>query len=94
MPGKPHTIEYLEVAVKKDIAALPKSAKDVIKKAIENCLPLGSIRFGKPLRHTLKGYRRLRVGHYRVVYRIIQSQSTVVVTAIQLRHDVYKQLLP
>jgi len=89
MPGNKHfKIEYLDSVVKKDIAALPKSAKALIKEAIETRLTLDPIGFGKPLRYSLKGHRRLRVSDYRVVYRI--ENDTVIVVAIKHRKDVYE----
>lgn len=89
MPGNKHfKIEYLESVVKKDIAALPKTAKALIKEAIETRLTLDPIGFGKPLRYSLKGHRRLRVSDYRVVYRI--ENDTVIVVAIKHRKDVYE----
>lgn len=89
MPGnKFFKIEYLDSVVKKDIAALPKTAKELIKEAIETRLTLDPIGFGKPLRYSLKGHRRLRVSDYRVVYRI--ENDTVIVVAIKHRKDVYE----
>lgn len=48
--------------------------------------PIG---FGKPLRYSLKGHRRLRVSDYRVVYRIEEKTNTVLIIAIKHRRDVY-----
>ncbi|MES2504791.1 MAG: type II toxin-antitoxin system RelE/ParE family toxin [Myxococcota bacterium] len=45
---------------------------------------------GKPLRYSLKGHRRLRVGDYRVVYRIEPQNQTVVIIAIKHRKDIYE----
>ena len=44
-------------------------------------------RFGIPLRGTLKGYWKLRVGDYRVVYRV--SADEVWILAIRHRRTVY-----
>jgi mRNA interferase RelE/StbE len=46
------------------------------------------VSFGKPLRYSLKGYRRLRVSDYRIVYRI--EGATVVVIAIKHQKDAYE----
>ena len=92
MPGnKPYIIEYLETVVEDDIPNLPKSAKIMIKRAIEERLKLDPIGFGKPLRYSLKGHRRLRVSDYRVVYRIDTSTQTVIIVAIKHRKDVYEE---
>ena len=50
-----------------------------IKKAIEERLTLDPIGFGKPLRYSLKGHRRLRIGDYRVVYRIEPEKNNVLI---------------
>lgn len=88
--NKSYHVEYLESVVKEDIPSLPKSVKVTIKKAIEERLMLDPIGFGKPLRYSLKGHRRLRVGDYRVVYRIDPKQKLVIIVAIKHRKDVYE----
>ena len=85
-----YQIHYIEEVVKKHIPNLPLSAKTLIKRAIEERLTLDPIGFGKPLRYSLKGHRRLRVSDYRVVYRIESEISTVVIVAIKHRKDVYE----
>lgn len=92
MPGtEPFAIEYLEVVVKKDIPDLPKTAKLRIKKAIEERLATNPMAFGQPLRYSLQGYRRLRVGDYRVVYCIAAHIHKVQIVAIKHRKDIYSQ---
>lgn len=82
-----YNIEYLLKVISDDIPALPKIAKKQIKRAIEERLAVDPIGFGKPLRYSLKGLRRLRVGDYRVVYQI--EDNTVIISAIKHRKDVY-----
>ena len=92
MPGnKIYLIEYLETVVKNDIPDLPKTERSMIKKAIEERLMIDPIGFGKPLRYSLKGHRRLRVSDYRIVYRIEASVKTVIIIAIKHRKDVYEE---
>jgi len=91
MPGnKPYQAEYLTSVTKEDIPSLPKNIKKTIKKAIEERLMIDPIGFGKPLRYSLKGHRRLRVGDYRVVYRIDTEKQLVIIVAIKHRKDVYE----
>ena len=85
-----YSIEYLSNVVEDDIPALPKTAKVTIKKAIEERLMADPIGFGKPLKHNLKGLRRLRVGDYRVLYRIDDQKKLVIIIAIQHRKDIYE----
>ncbi len=44
--------------------------------------------FGEPLRRTLKGYWKLRVGDYRVIYKVIGI--TVLILRIGHRREVYE----
>jgi mRNA-degrading endonuclease RelE of RelBE toxin-antitoxin system len=90
-PGNNYSVEYLQVVVKNDIPDLPSSTRKQIKKAIEERLMIDPIGFGKPLRYSLKGHRRLRVGDYRVVYRIDPSHHKIIIIAIKHRKDVYDE---
>lgn len=87
--NKLFTIEYLTSVVEEDIPKLPSRMKTMIRKAIEERLSIDPIGFGKPLRYSLKGHRRLRVGDYRVVYRIEPDSHVVLIVTIKHRKDVY-----
>lgn len=78
-----YQIRYLEEVIRKHIPALSSSAKTLIKRAIEERLMNDPIGFGKPLRYSLKGHRRLRVSDYRIVYRIEPETKTVVVVDVE-----------
>jgi len=85
-----YTVKYLEVVVDKHIPSLPMSARPLIKRVIEERLMIDPVGFGKPLRYSLKGHRRIRVSDYRVVYRIEPDGHTVLVVAIKHRKDIYE----
>ena len=90
MPGnKLYEIHYLDSVVKEDIPNLATSAKELIRRAIEERLMIDPVGFGKPLRYSLKGHRRLRVSDYRIVYRIDPNEHTVIIIAIKHRREVY-----
>jgi len=89
MSGKLYVLEYYEKVVKPDIPSLPKTMRIRIKKAIEERLAVDPVSHGKPLQYALKGHRRLRVGDYRVVYRISSEQQVVVIVAIDHRKNIY-----
>ena len=76
--------------VKSDIAVLNESIKRRIKTAIEKRLVVSPHQYGKPLRKTLKGYWKMRVGDYRVVFKIVKDE--VRVFGIIHRKDVYKEV--
>ncbi len=81
-------IEYLQSVVGEDIPRLSGTAKIRVRKAIEEKLTTHPIEFGKPLRYSLKGARRLRVRDYRVIFQI-ESPSTVLILKIGHRREVY-----
>jgi mRNA interferase RelE/StbE len=83
-----YEIEYLESVVRRDIPALPKATKERIRREIERKLTTRPIEFGKPLRYSLKGCRRIRVGDYRIVYVVKGARVTVV--KIGHRKEVYE----
>lgn len=84
-----YKIEY-DAEVEEKLKAFVKPVRDRILKAIETKLTVDPVAFGKPLRHTLKGYRRLRVGDYRVIYKIIDDRLVVFIIEIDHRKDVYE----
>jgi mRNA interferase RelE/StbE len=81
-------LDYHELVKKNDIPKIPENIKKRIKSAIEYRLTLEPEVFGKPLRKSLKGYRKLRVGDYRVIFRI--EGKRVKIFIIQHRSVVYK----
>ena len=85
-----YRIEYLRTVVEDDIPALPKSAKRQIRRAIEQELTTHPFELGKPLRYSLKGARRLRVGDYHVIYRI-EPPDVVLILKIGHRREVYEE---
>jgi len=80
-------IYHAEIA--KDISGLPKNIKSRIKKAIENRLLVDPIKYGQPLRRGLQGYRKLRVGDYRVIYKI--EKGNIIILKIGHRKEVYSK---
>ena len=75
--------------VARDIAGFPQNIRDRIRKAIEERLILDPVRFGEPLRRSLAGYRKLRVGDYRVIYQV--HGAKVEILKIGHRKEVYKK---
>jgi mRNA interferase RelE/StbE len=84
-----YEIFYLPEVVKKQIPKLALPVRTRIKKAIEKKLAINPISFGKPLRHSLKGLRRLRVDDYRVIYKINEDDSKVTIVKIAHRKEIY-----
>ena len=64
------TIVYQLAVTQEDIPRITEAWRDKIKSAIEDKLVTHPDMYGKPLRRSLRGYRKLRVGDYRIVFRI------------------------
>lgn len=85
--GVGFNIFYHERVVARDIPAIPKEWRNKIKEAIETKLTMYPEVFGKPLRRSLRDYRKLRVGDYRVIFRI--ESRIVKIFVIGHRKGVY-----
>lgn len=81
-------IFYHDAVIHEDIPRLSKIAKVRIKRAVEQKLTTRPEVYGKPLRKSLKGFRKLRVGDYRVIFRI--ENVRVKIFVIQHRSVIYK----
>lgn len=75
---------------KHDLLRIPQNMKELIRRAIEERLMRDPFMVGEPLRHSLKGHRKLRVGDYRVIYRV--GGNTINILKIGHRKDVYAQV--
>ncbi len=75
---------------KVDLPKIDMKNRSMIKKAIEERLATHPEVFGKPLQRTLKGYWKLRVGEYRVVFKILKND--ILVLGIIHRKDVYQRV--
>lgn len=82
-----YSVVYHHHVVAKDIPKLSSREKQKIQTAIQQRLTTQPDLYGKPLRRSLRGYRKLRVGDYRVVFRV--DKRVVKVLVIQHRSSVY-----
>ena len=85
----PYEILYHPDIYKKDLPKISQDSKDKIKRAIETKLVHAPVELGEPLRRTLKGYWKLRVGDYRVIYKI--AAETVTIFRIGHRREIYER---
>lgn len=86
-----YEIIYAEAVVKEDLPNILEPWKSDIKHAIEARLMTRPEVYSRPLRRSLKGYRKLRVGDYRIVFRI--ESGKVKIFVIQHRSTVYTSAL-
>jgi mRNA interferase RelE/StbE len=83
-----YIILYQDDVIKYDIPRLGNIEKKYVKASIEEKLMKHPEIFGKPLRKSLKGYRKLRVRDLRIIFRI--EDNSVKIFAIQHRSIIYK----
>lgn len=88
--SNPFQIFYHPLVVRDDIPKLSGEWKEKIRLAIEERLATHPDLYGKPLRRSLKGYRKLRVGDWRVIFKI--EKNLVKILIIQHRSVVYDQI--
>lgn len=78
---------YHPAVLEEDLRSINRDIQNRIRRAIEQRLTSEPTYYGAPLRHHLKGYWKLRVGDYRIVYEIVGEE--VWVLRIDHRKDVY-----
>jgi len=81
-------LKYHPDVKRSDLPKIDVKNRDMIKKAIEDRLATQPGTYGKPLRKTLKGYWKLRVGDYRIVFKV--SSNSILIFGIIHRKEVYK----
>ena len=86
----PFELRYHPGVKSVDIPLLDARLRTRLKHAIEIRLMEAPHLYGQPLRKTLRGYWKLRVGDYRVVYKIVEEE--VWILGIIHRKNVYKAI--
>ena len=85
-----YRLVYHPAVISDDLPLINRDLQVRIAHAIERRLTTAPTYYGEPLRHQLKGYWKLRVGDYRVVYKIVGQE--VWIFRIDHRKDVYAAL--
>jgi mRNA interferase RelE/StbE len=86
----PFVLRYHSDVKDIDLPKIDAKIKNRIRNAIESRLIIAPHQYGEPLKRTLKGYWKSRVGDYRVVYKIVNSE--VWILGIIHRKDVYERM--
>lgn len=82
-----YSIRYHPDVKKIDLPKIDAKIKAAIKRAIEKRLSENPEAYGKPLQKTLRGYWKLRVGDFRIVFKPMENE--IVIFGIIHRKDVY-----
>ena len=73
-----------------DLEEIPKNMVRRILRAIEDRLTQAPEKYGERLRQSLRGFWKLRVGDYRVVYEIVGDE--VRIYGVRNRREVYGEI--
>ena len=83
-----YELKYHPDVKKSDLPKIDAKNRGMIKRAIEDRLADQPEAYGKPLQRTLKGYWKLRIGDYRVVFKV--SDNSIFIFGIIHRKEVYR----
>ena len=83
-----YKLKYHPDVKRTDLPKIDGKNRKMIKRAIEERLATRPETYGKPLQRTLKGYWKLRVGDYRVVFKV--SNGSILIFGIIHRKEVYR----
>ena len=83
-----YKLKYHPNGKKSDLPKIDAKNRNRIKRAIEERLTKNPEIYGKPLQRTLKGYWKLRVGDYRVVFQL--ASDDILIFGIIHRKEVCK----
>lgn len=87
-------IKIHHLVIDEDFKKINKHDRSIILKTIYKKLSISPEKYGSPLRNELKGYWKLKISHYRVVYRIEKNTIKILVLKVGMRKDeeVYKEM--
>lgn len=81
-----YEVKYHPAVKKTDLPKIDRKNRETIKRAIEERLSTKPEIYGKPLQRSLKGYWKMRVGDYRIIFKV--SAKTIHILGIIHRKEV------
>lgn len=83
------------LVLSEDFKRVDPPSRRLILKSIYKKLSKDPESYGSPLSGEYRGYRKLKVAHYRVIYRIVKNQVMVIVIKVGIRRDgeIYNELI-
>ena len=85
-----YAIKYHPDVKEVDLPRINVKMRERIRRAIESRLVTAPQEYGLPLRKSLRGYWKLRVGDYRVVFKI--EGEIVYVLGVRHRKNIYEDV--
>ena len=86
----PYTVKYHPDVKNIDLPLIDVKMRERIRRAIESRLMTAPQDYGLPLRKSLGGYWKLRVGDYRVVFKV--EGGVVYILGIRHRKNIYEDV--
>ena len=88
-------IKIHRLVIDEDFKKISKHDRALILKTIYKKVSIAPEKYGSPLRSNLKGYWKLKISHYRVIYRMEKNILKVLVLKVGMRRDeeAYKEML-
>jgi len=74
----------------KDLKKLDRTTAKKIVAKVKNYLIQDPVKLGLPLKGTLKGLYRYRIGDYQIIYVIDQAEKKIVILNVNHRKKIYK----
>ena len=84
------TVKYHPDVKNIDLPRVNVKMREHIRRAIESRLMTAPQKYGLPLRKSLRGYWKLRVGDYRVVFKV--EGEVIYVLGIRHRKNIYEDV--
>jgi len=72
-----------------DLKKIDVTQAKFIKDKVEQYLVQSQVELGEKMQHIFKGFYRYRIGSYRVIYSVNQSEVLILVLAIGKRDEIY-----
>jgi len=84
-----------KLVMEEDFQKINKHDQFIILKTINKKLSVDPEGYGEGLKQGLKGFWKLKISHYRVIYRINKGTVQVLILKVGLRRDkeVYQEML-
>lgn len=82
-----YRVLYHPEVFRRDLPRLPQNLRERIHHAIQQRLSTDPAHYGQPLRQNLKGYWKLRIGDYRVIFQM--RADLVLVIEVGHRKAIY-----
>jgi mRNA interferase RelE/StbE len=82
-----YCLSYHPDIKEEDLPGIPRNMQERIRKTIEERLLTEPAKYGGPLKKGLQGYRKLRIGDYRVIYKV--DKESIIILKIGHRKEVY-----